>query len=422
MADSKERLRNALQDGKSVNNIKSGDITLEFDSINNGARTIVKDSDFVVGTTENPKNAVFGGGCFYGVPIAFHFDYSDLSGLTISSGTDVTSLLKTTSGSSSPMFNGVSSGKSLLLGSPYNFGGIKLSYDVIGDVDPDSVTIEYLQDNSPTWSSLDWMVTRNTETYNIDSQVGDNFGTSGDTVEDVRFSFDPDSLPTPWDSVELSINGITYNYKWVVVRLTGSISTDPTLEKLELHTNNFRINESGDREYYGLARKPFIVSESLSDWVGASSAPSDQTIDYSTNISVQRTLNIFSAGSLDDLGASFKAPVGIDTSLPTLVDVYWYPKDNTVGDVELELDYVLLSVGDTLDGTATDSRISKVISVDTQSGEIFKSTFKIYVPKAVPYDTLALRLFRDGQAGNTDDDYANGVIIENIDVIAYKWK
>jgi len=419
-------LKDALEDGFSVRNIHYGsDVKLISTKTGDDKGLGIEGGQFSVGSPDSPQESVFGSGDSYPVPIAFHFDYANLSGATITGATNITSILQSDSDSSTGFFGGITSGKALLVGSLYNFGGVKVKYDDTGNVDNVSnVTLEYLQEDTgtPSWVSAPWMVTDSSQTYQISSQYANRIGASGSTSEQIRVGFNPFAIPTSWDAVTLNINGVGYTYKWALIRLTGAITEDPVVQQIKLHTNRFEINANGDTEYFGLSRKPFTISNSLNDWVDTSAAPSDESITYSTNITIARTGNEFIGSAADSIGATFKIPYRIDTSLPVIIDVYWYASSIGSGDVDIDLYYTLISLGDLLDGSISDSVTGQTVTVNNEQYVKRKTTFVISIPTAEVDDTLVLKLERDATAGNASDTYADSMIVENVKVLAYRWK
>lgn len=365
------------------------------------------------------KELVVGEGDSFPVPLAFHVDYANISGLTVTSATDVTAILQSDNASTTGLFDGTISGKCLLVMSEENrYGGVKAKMATAGTVEAASVVAEYLQDNVPTWQTAPFMATDADFPY---EQLGNVLGSCSSCSEQWRFGFDPDNVPPVWDEVTLSVNGTDHTGRWAIIRLTGAITLDPVLEQIKLHTNRWECNADGNTEYFGRARYPRdILTE---EYANTLKNPTNNIIPVSAGMSMLRIDNEFNDGVSDGRILIAEVPVGMDTSIPISVAIDWYPNDVDVGDVELELSYVKVRNGFTFDGTGTENpTIPSVISVSNEAGVRKVSTFKFLVDDVLPGDSIIMSVFRDATGGNLDDTFAGPIVYVKGRAVGYFWR
>jgi hypothetical protein len=411
-------LDDALSSGKNVSSIKFGEgvgkpeITAATSGDDQGVQIKggqlnVQDGETVLGNIDS-----------YVAPIIFHFDYANLSGLTITDATDITTILASDSGSTTGLFGGTAIGSAILVGSLINFGGVKAKIDTLGVVEPDNVTAEYLQDNTPTWVNASFMATD--AEYPLD-QKGNQISTCSSCSEQWYFGYNPDNLPTLWNDVTLNINGTDYTYKWALFRITSAITTDPIMEQIKLHTNRFEINIDGVSQYFGLSRyaRDLIVNITAN----SDSSPGNYPIEISSGVTIAATDNLFQDNLVDGLIIRSKITVGHDTSIPVKLEVDWYPTTSNSGDVELEAEISKVINGFTYNGTAASSpTLPSVVTVDNELKKRKKSSFQFLIDDMLPGDELVVSLFRDAQASNIHDTLSGNIAIASARLIGYFWK
>lgn len=372
-----------------------------------------------IGNPDAGRELVVGEGDSYPVTLAFHVDYANISGTTVTSATDVTTILQSDNGSTTPLFDGAISGKCLLVMSDTGrYGGVKAKLNTAGTVEASSVVAEYLQDSTPTWIAAPYMATDAEFPY---GQNGDVLGSCSSCSEQWRFGFDPDNVPPTWDEVELTVNGTGYTGRWAIIRLTGAITLDPVMEQIKLHTNRWECNADGNTEYFGRARYPKDLH--TDEYANDLKNPTNNSIPVSVGITMLRIDNEFNDGVEDGRILSAEIPVGMDTSIPIIVTIDWYPNDTDIGDVELELSYVKVRNGFTFDGTGTENpTVPSVISVSNELGVRKISSFKFLVDDVLPGDSIIMSVFRDATGGNLDDTFAGPIVYVKGRAVGYFWR
>ncbi len=205
---------------------------------------------------------------------------------------------------------------------------------------------------------------------------------------------------------------------WTRVRVTGAITSVPTLESVKLHTDRSEINADGFLEFFGAGRPPSDLPVQFADISGA--APGSTNVDVSASIVLVGDGNRFNNNVEDSRGAIIEIPVRLDTSLPLTLTIDWY-SPATGGNVELEVDFAEVKIGDVIDGTIPESGLADVQAAPAVINTLTTTSFSIPVESLVPGEFLAARFFRDATAGNPDDTLAGNVIIFNVTVEGTIW-
>ena len=370
-----------------------------------------------VGTPGEPKETVLGGGDSYPVPIAYHCNIANTTGMVITSATDVSTILQTDSDSTVGLFDGTSAGKYILVGSDYKFSGVKVKMSAAGVVEAANVRADYLKDTD-VWVRAYYMATDADYPY---AQHGNQLAECSSCSEQWFFGFDPLNLPTIWDKTTMTINGSAMEKYWAKFEITSAITTDPVIEQIKLHTNAFEIEADGSTSYRGIARYPKSIPITIE--ANADKTPLSENIDIADGVTVVRVFNEFADVKVDGNILSGIIPVGLDTSIPVTLHVDWYPSNNNTGDVELEVELVPVTNGFVFDGTADKlSTIPAVHSVSNDQYVKHTSIFQALVQQSLPGDQVFVSLFRDATSGNTEDTYAGNIVITNIVLVGYFWK
>lgn len=366
---------------------------------------------------DDGREAVFGGGDSYPVPIAYHCTVSNTTGMTITSAIDVSTILQSDASSSTGLFNGTTTGAYILVGSDYRFGGVKAKIDILGTVEQDQVIAEYLQDTN-IWTRAYYMVTDSDYPY---TQKGNLLSSCSSCSEQWRFGFDPLNVPVAWEQTTLTINGTPTTKYWARFRVSGTITADPQIEQLKLHTNRFEINADGFTEYFGISRYSKTVNITIE--ANTTKNPANENVQIASGITVFRTDNEFANSTSDGLIITGLFPEGIDTSIPILLYIDWYGKSAGTGDVELELELVIATEDFVYDGTAAKVTANPVItSLDNELYKRQTSVFYVIAQEALPGDTVYGSLFRDATVGNLNDTYESNIVITGVNVIGHFWK
>lgn len=382
------------------------------------AGVYIEGGQLTVGTNALGQETCLGEGDSYPVPLAFHCTIGNTTNLVITGATDVTSILESDEGSTAGLFNGVAAGNYLLVGSDYTFGGAKAKIDTLATVEGGNVVGEYLSNNTPTWTNAPFMATDANYPY---EQNANNISTFASKSEQWRFGFNPLILPTSWDKVTLTINGVEYTKYWGRFRITSIITGDPVIQQIKLHSNRWECNADGTTEYFGRSRYPKTIE--ITKHTNSTKNPANENILVASGITEVRTDNEFINGANDGLILRGTLPNGLDTSIPVQVIVDWYAKTDNVGDVELELEVVSVSGSFVYDGNATKgATVPVVTSVDTDNLKRQTSTFLVPISTAQINDLFYGSLFRDASSGNSDDTLVGNIVITDFRVVGYFWR
>lgn len=385
-----------------------------------------------VGSPENPKESVFGGGDSYGVGLedsvpggtpkvgsAWHCDVANTTGTTITSATDITTELASDVGSTVNMFESTATGKYILLGSDYKFAGGKIKFDTLATVEPANLTMEYLE-NSTTWTTALFMATGSDYPY---TQLGCNVATDPSKSEQWRLGFDPLNLPVTWDKVTLNINGTDYTKYWGRVRINNTITGNPVLEQVKLHTNRMEINADGTSEYFGRARyKKTLMYGMNNTFQNTLKNPTDQNITYGSGTIADINNNSLADNTEDGFIIPLTIPEGLDTSIPLILTVTGYPTSALAGTVKFnaELFYIsdgfVYDVANTPDLTVTGS---DTFPIDSDNK---RRTAQLLIPvnKLIPREEVIISFYRDGT--HVDDTLLGSAVITNITIDGYFWR
>ena len=215
------------------------------------------------------------------------------------------------------------------------------------------------------------------------------------------------------------------NAYWVRYRLTTDLSSSAEIDRVKIGTNRTEINKDGVVEFFGTAqpRRNLQWHQKL-NYALNGSAPTDVNITYSPNITLDYIDNGFTGNARDGAGGIVDIPEGLDTSRPVQLDIYWKASANgSPSNVELELDVVPISIGDTIDGALTETSYAKIETVGTSDANVLKKTsFEIDVSLLKEGEFFALSYFRDGSGGNADDNFSGTVEIIKVDITGYFWR
>lgn len=220
-----------------------------------------------------------------------------------------------------------------------------------------------------------------------------------------------------------SVNGT--NAYWVRYRLTSALSSSAVFDRVKIGTNRTEINTDGVVEFFGTAiQSRKIPWHQKLTYTLNGSTPSDSTINYSANVSLDYADNTFTSNARDGAGGIIAIPTGLDTSRKITLELYWIASANgSPSNIEMELDVVQVKLGDTIDGSLTEQSFSEIIEIGTSdSGVLRKTSFDIDVSDLIEGEFIALSYFRDATAGNTDDTFNGSISILKTDVIGYFWR
>lgn len=406
-----------IVDGGSLQSA-NGDIKLTINSEGDDQGFVVDGGQFSVGTADDGRESVFGEGDSYPVPIAFHCDIADTTGLTITGATDISEILQSDSDSTTGLFGGTTAGKYILVGSIHSYGGVKAKTDTGGTAEPDNVFAEYLQDNSPTWVDAKFMSTNSGFPY--DSRANVLAAVAGS--EQWRFGYDPQAGIPTWELVTLNINGVDYEYRWARFRIETAITSDPVMEQIKIHTNRYEINADGNTEYFGRAR---YARDLTMHWVNTIQlnglSPANEDITFANGLVLDYTDNEFANNTTDGRGGYLILPSGIDTSIDVHIEFLWTPMSNGSGDVVYEILYYQAAVGDVISSANTPVTNQEIVTIDANSDNVLTKTIvTIPINELMEGEILAFGFKRLGS--DASDTYTSAIAMINVRAIGYFWR
>lgn len=397
-------------------------VSLEFVGTGDDKGILLSGGKLSVGTPEEGQESIFGRGNSYPVPLAFHCKISDTVDQTIVNAVDVSTILQSDTGSTTGLFGGVAAGDYILVGSQVTFGGTKMKYASVGNVNPEYLISEYLEEDGAAWISVPFMVTEEDPPL---EQFAYNVGSA--FREHIRFGFNPLRVggKTPWEKATMNINGEDITAFWGRFRLLGTIAEDPVMEQLKLHPPRFEINSNGMTEYFGDARyKKIILTEQVAN---ALKNPTNTNVAIAPGITAVGDKNTFNNSVSDGFILKGAIPEGLDTSIPVLVEIDWYSAVADDGDVELQFEIVSVQRANQdfyYDGThpilVSTSSILSVIAADQYKKKT--STFLVPAVHSVPGDLIYASLYRDATPANPHDTLAGSIVITAARVFGYFWK
>ena len=371
--------------------VVGADVRALYFSAQDGEEALQVRGELHVGTHDFPAESAFGGGDSHVLGMVVQTNTNGEAGTWV----DETDDAKSPSGSSFAVFPGLTSNNACYWGGDVVFPGLKISGVTVA-IALGGGTIAWEYWNGSAWTVATILVTDADAPFDAHAQAA--FLATAD--EQIRWG-----TLTGWATK--SLNGET-KY-WMRVRVVTAIATAPIVEKTKLHTNRTEINSEGDLEFFGAAEPlralPLFPLQEL-DGI----APKDETVDFSTNISIKGKKNKFEDTRLDATGTGFQIVAGLDTSRPVSLVVSWYCTV-AVGDVELEVTGADIQPGAVLDGTLPDTTQTVIQAVPGTAKQITTSTFTLDVSDLVPGDIVALRIARDAQVGNADDTAAGDVAL-----------
>ncbi len=369
-----------------------------------------------VGTAGDPRESVFGGGDSYPVPVAFHCDTGSTSGLTITGATNVTAALQSDSGSSTGLLGGTTAGKYLLVGSDYQFQGVKVKAVNSGDIEVDNLRLEsWIGDG--VYNPVKLMASNANYPHN---QYAHDIGTN--LNEQWRFGFDPTS-PSNWVPVTLNINGSNITKYWGRYVIESSIATDMTVEQLKCHTSRTELNATGTLEFFGLARYPKTLQAGLQ--VATPNKlidPADEDVAYGDGTTAKYKDNEFEANKDDGFLVIQGIENGLDTSIPLQLNLSYYVKGSETGNIVFDFDVYQVGDGFVYDGTAIPDQYSVTDTVSSDSNLVRRSaSVQINAEHVKPGEALTISVKRKG-ATNPLDTVDDNIVITYVSLTGHFWR
>ena len=374
-----------------------------FDSVADDDTTFRVATELAVGTPNIPSRAAFGEGDAYNAIMTVLTN----TNTTIGTWANITTAMKSVSGSTAQIFPGVGSNNCCFFGSIVPFYGLEINIVTAEVIGAGSLAWEYW--NGATWVQFSVMTSLAASPLTQFSNTV--FQRTG--IETISFQ----QGFVGWTPTAL--NG--FNLYWVRARIVTPITTPPVLEYTKLIPNQMKIGQKGEVTFFGDARVgqnlPWNMGN-LFTIVGA--APSSESILVSTDISLAYIDNEFTNNSVDSRGGIIRIPLGLDTSSPLSLSFDWFPL-GTGGDVELEVNYAYIKPGNTLNGTLTQFSLANVQTAPL-TNVTARTTFQVPVNTVVPGDMIAIRVFRDARGSNPQDTLAASIALFNTQLTGLFWK
>ena len=287
----------------------------------------------LVGSVGEPTSSQFGEGGSYNQNIVYYHN----DNLEAGTWTDMNEV-KTTNPSNTDIFVSSSAGNCFYIGGGTKFAGFNLRVSQLMDIGGGGIVYEYW--NGTEWAELCIMVTWGSEPYYTLAQ--NLFRSdlalpgSGNRKFYVRFGKMPNWATKTMNALE--------KY-WVRLRLTGTITTRPHVDRMKIQAHSQKINDSGATEYFGNARPIVRLDWDINTAKPANSSPGNADVYISDNLNVGRTENVFANNTVDRLGLNRYVPADMDTSIPLALIWSWTSNSNS-GDIKWRIRW-----GSTIDGS-----------------------------------------------------------------------
>ena len=209
-----------------------------------------------------------------------------------------------------------------------------------------------------------------------------------------------------------------------MVRLTGSITSDPIAQQIKLHTSRMEIESDGFGRLYGFARVRRTLQSGISAAIkNADAALKNEKVAYTSEYSADCKNNKFQNGILDGFGIAQNVLSGLDTSIDLVLGISYYVKGIQTGDIHFEIDTIPIEDGFVYDGTYGDAIVESFVQIEpviTPSNLVRKSiTFKIPVNTLSGNSGVVINLHRHGDLAS--DTVAADVIVTNVVLDGYFW-
>jgi len=290
-----------------------------------------------VGTPENPKETVMGGGDSYtvGMVVKTNTGADDAAGMFA----DVTAPAASGTDSTFTMFAGTGANNTLYIGGPRQFRGVKITFGTtVADpaLDATAVALEYWDGSA--WTAVPRMVTNGNAPYESYVQTL-NVALQSTSVQ-VRFGLRA-AERVQWE--QKSIDGASLF--WVRLRVASSLTTAPTIEQIKLHSNRLEVNADGFTEYFGGAApvRALPWNWNSNDATGNNPGSTDLYID--ADLTLGRVRNTFVNAILDRASFQFRLPPEIDTSLGIRIRIVAIGTDASPGNAVFIIRYALTGDG-----------------------------------------------------------------------------
>lgn len=400
-----------------INNPNAVQLFINYFSLDEGVDTAFNIlGQFHVGSARNPSESIFGTGSFNKVDIKVLLN----TNLEIGTFTDITTIA-TTDGTIFTMFNSLSVGETMFIGSTLKFFGIEIIDILQVSLGTGNLIWEYW--DGITWSNLMVMSTNGQSPYLSDSNRV--FIHNTNYLEEIRFG-----RLTNW-ATKL-INGFTRF--WIRVR----ISTNPILQRpqnsaIKLHGNSLIIGPEGYIQFFGVSRPIRKLPIDIDIVKPASTNPADIDVFFSQNLDIGRTENSFADGALFRIGFVTGLPRDFDTSFPIKIEIVITQTVTAAGNIN-----IVLRRGYSVDGNlVTDSSISSPVTapteisssfvfvangiLDIQQTLVLEIQLNDIIATGLPGNLVWLSIERNAAPTNLLDTLASAINIVQLNVFYIGW-
>jgi hypothetical protein len=225
-----------------------------------------------------------------GITWAYHCQEANTTGRVVTGCTDVSAILNSDNGSHIGLFGGITKGSYLLAMDSESYEGVKIKYHSTGGlVEPDSVQNSYYENNTSGWIPVPSMTTNSSFPF---GEHGDSIAVHNHASEQIFFGFNPldrDQQDT-WEATTWTVNGVEVTGKFGKWELVGSITADPQVEQIKLHSDRMEMEVGGGPFFYGQNRSPM---ELIVDVEETTSSPKDGTFVLTARSSIKGKKNKF---------------------------------------------------------------------------------------------------------------------------------
>jgi len=240
----------------------------------------------------------------------------------------------------------------------------------------------------------------------------------------LRLGIDNDTTWTKNDPMTLGTD-----YYWIRLRQSVAVALAGIFGQAKLHTNTTRTNEDGLLEYFGNARRPKLqLMHNALTYELDGIAGKDQTIAFSTDISIKIKKNRLEPAVIDGSGSTFQVSPGVDVSFPAIFRIAWQPETTNVGNIVMKIRYNIFKDGFLLDGSLATTTITydgapgnqPIITTGGIADQLQYLDVPLDISGAVPgVSYVALSFERDGP--NVLDTFTGDMDIVMVQLTAHEW-
>lgn len=353
----------------------------------------------------------------YPVELAFLAKESDTTGKTIINATNVTEILQSDGGSTTPMWGDNAVGDYIFIAAKKVYEGVKVKYVNLGTVEPDNIVPEFYKDDVDGWSNVSYMGTNSAPPYRSNADE-----ISIHESEQVYFGFNPllRDAPETWLKNTFTINGVSYvDYFWARFKIVAPITEIPILEQIKVHSDSTEIEDQGTF-FKGKARTPIdlpytIVKNDLKD-------PSNGKIVYTANVVADWLDNRLQASRDDGFLIIIRRPLNLDTSVPLVVSIAFDIEGNGTGDVVFDCEAIQVTDDFVYDGNGDFTQILQTYTID-QPSDNGRVTINFIVPVNKLKENSGVVFAVNRNASSDPLDTFNGSLNRsNVVCVGHKWK